>query len=44
MKVLLFGAGGTMGKKVAVLQETRDDFEIVASVSQEFVTDEKKKQ
>ena len=44
MKVLLFGAGGAMGKKVAALQETRDDFEIVASVSQEFVTDEKKKQ
>lgn len=44
MKVLLFGAGGAMGKKVVALQETRDDFEIVASVSQEFVTDEKKKQ
>lgn len=29
MKVLLFGAGGAMGKKVAALQETRDDFEIV---------------
>ena len=40
MKVLLFGAGGAMGKKVAALQGTRDDFEIVASVSQEFVTDE----
>lgn len=40
MKVILFGAGGAMGKKVAALQETHDDFEIVASVSQEFVTDE----
>ena len=44
MKVILFGAGGAMGKKVAALQATRQNFEIVASVSQEFISDEEKKQ
>ena len=43
MKVILFGAGGAMGKKVAALQATRQNFEIVASVSQEFISDEEKK-
>ena len=42
MKVILFGAGGAMGKKVAALQATRQNFEIVASVSQEFISDEEK--
>ena len=39
MNVILFGAGGAMGKKVADLQATRPDFHIAAYVSQEFKTD-----